>query len=158
MSVIFKNEQAAKYRDLADKIKASTKVEAGVITEVEQHATYNNNLPEGITPETINTISEYNQRFTKAAHVAVMETAADVFQSDETINKVTGKIGYFAKNDSLVFGVERSREYANNMAKEGQPTKVTKYLVTDCDEQSRGHGLKALKDAISSEFRDSFAK
>ena len=156
--IIFKNEQATKYRELADKIKASTKVEAGVITEVEQHSTYNANLPEGITPETINAISEYNQYFTKAAHVAVMETAAGVFQRDETVNKVTGKIGYFAKNDSLVFGVERSRDYANNMAKEGQPTKVTKYLVTDCDEQSRGHGLKSLKDAISAEFREAFVK
>ena len=156
--VVFSNEYANKYRALADKIKSNVAVEGSTIKEVEDHGAYNANLPEGVTPETIKTISKYNAEFTKAAHLAIGETAAELFDSDKNLTKVHGKIGFFAAHDSLNFAVDRSKEYNNSLAKEGEPTKVTKHLVISCDEDIRGSGLKQLRDAMSVEFKDRFAK
>lgn len=156
MSVRFTSEAVEKHRDLADSIKAGLTVEGTVIKEKESHSAYNANLPEGITPDTIKTVSKYNGSFVKAAHVAIGERAAEIFKDDKSVDKVTASMGYFAPSDSLSFTAERSRVYPNPQAGEGDPAKITKNLVLTCTDDIRGQSVKTIRDAMSSEFTNKF--
>ena len=164
MSVIFKNDKVTEHRASVDKIKAALQrgdnntKGAATFKEAEPHTAYNACLAEGLTPEIIEKVSQNNQAFAKATHIAVAELAGDVFVADPNIDKVVASVGYFGGNSSLITSVDRSKEYPNIKAGEGEPTKITKHLVVSQDEDIRGHGLKSLKDSLSAEFKDSFLK
>lgn len=157
-NVTFKNDTANKYRVIADKIKAGMTREGTLLSETESHSAYNASLPEGLTPEIIKQVSAHNCNFTKAAHVAVAEMAAEVLVENPELTRVHAKVGFFAPSDNLIFNIDRSREYPVPKAAEGEPLKVTKHLVISCDEDIRGQGLKSLKDSLSNEFKDLFVK
>lgn len=155
MSIQFKADQVAKNRELADKIKSAVSSKDGIITETESHSVYHGNLPEGITKDTVESLSKYNSKFVNAAHVAIGELAAESFVANKELPAVTGKIGYFAKNDSLEFTVSREKTYNNKFAGEGQPATVTRHLVIDMTAAvhgNKGSGVKSLRAAMSEEF------
>lgn len=156
MTVRFTSEAIEKHRGLADAIKSGLGVEGTVIKEKESHSAYNANLPDGITPDTIKAVSKYNGSFVKAAHVAIGETAAEIFKSDKSVDKVTASMGYFAPSDSLNFTAERSRVYPNPQAGADDPAKITKNLVLTMTDDIRGQSVKSLRDAMSAEFTNKF--
>lgn len=155
-NVTFKSEALQKHREIADQIKANLKAEGAVITEEKSHKPYNDNLPEGITPETVKTIAKYNNQFVRSAHLAVAETAAGILNKDKKIDRVEAKVGFFAPSDAVNLTVDRSKTYPNPQAKDGQPDKITKHLVISTSMDIRGQGLKSVKEEISSEFKDRF--
>lgn len=156
--VIFANEKITEHRCLADSIKSNLQVDSTVISEKEVHSSYNANLPDGITPDTVTELSKYNGRFSKAAHVAVMETAAEVFNAHKDISKVEAKLGYFAAGDSMKLTVSREKTYTNNFAAEGAPKNITKYLETVETVELKGMSVKSLKQSMSAEFQEKFVK
>lgn len=155
-NVTFKSEALQKHRELADAIKSNLKVEGAVITEDKSHKPYNENLPEGITVETVKTIAKYNNQFVRSAHLAVGETAAGILNKDKNLDRVQAKVGFFASSDSVNMTVDRSKTYPNPQAKDGQPEKITKHLVISTSMDIRGQGLKSVKEEMSTEFKDRF--
>lgn len=156
MSVRFNGEAIEKHRALADSIKTGCKIDGTSINETESHTAYNANLPEGVTTETVKTLSKYNANFVKAAHVAVGELSADILSKDKSVEKTIAKIGYFAPGDSLSFTTERSRVYPNPQAAEGEPNKVTKNLVLTMTTDIRGQSVKSIRDTMSESFKNQF--
>lgn len=158
-NVIFKNDQANKQRSLTDAIKANLEVNNTIIKEKVPHQVYDANLPEGLTPDLVKSLSTYNGNYATAGRVAIAETAADVFLAHKDVNKVEGSIGYFAHGDSMNVTVDRSKEYRAGIPKEGEEVAMmTKHLVITDSFDVKSSSYKTLKDAISAEFRDSFAK
>lgn len=157
--VIFTNDHANKNRVLTDAIKGNLEVTGNVIKEKVVHQVYDANLPEGLTPELVKTLSTYNGTYATAGRVALAETAADVFLANKEINRVEGSIGYFAHGDSMNVTVDRSKEYRAGIPKEGEEVAMmTKHLVITDSFDVKSSAYKTLKDAISTEFRDSFCK
>ena len=168
--ITFTSPAIVKHRELTDAIKGNLNTSAAVtegdrvtVTETEEHSAYNSNLPAGHTPETVQELKNYNANFVKAAHVAVGEVAADVLTANKGIAKVEVGLGFFGKGDSLQFTADRSREYPNPKFKSpdapnGTPEKIHKALVVTMTEEVKMPGVKPVRDAISSEFADRFAK
>lgn len=168
--ITFTSPTITKHRELTDAIKGNLNTSAAVtegdrvtITETEEHGAYNANLPAGHTPESVQELKTYNTNFVKAAHAAVGEVSADVLTANKGVNKVEVGLGYFGKGDSLQFTADRSREYPNPKFKspdapDGTPEKITKSLVVTMTEEVKMPGVKPVRDAISSEFADRFAK
>lgn len=160
--VIFSHDSIGKSRDLADAIKTNLKVEVvgetANISEKVPHAAYDVNLPDGITPDMVNTLSKYHGNFSRAQHVAVMETSAEIFNAHKTINRVEASVGVFAHGDHSDMTVDRSRTFPNNKAKEGEATTVEKHLYVTESTTYKGTTFKALKNALSAEFKDKFTK
>lgn len=160
--VIFTHDSIGKSRELADHIKANLHSEVtgefASITEKVPHASYDVNLPEGITPEIVDSLSKYHGQFSRAQHIAVMETSADIFNANKTVNRVEASIGVFAHGDHSDMTVDRSRTFPNNKAKEGEPTTVEKHLYVTESTTYKGTTFKSLKNALSAEFKDKFAK
>lgn len=156
--VIFTHESIAKNRCLADSIKTNLEVEGAIVREKTAHASYDANLPEGFTPESVKELSKYNGSFANASRIALAETAAEVFIASPDINRVEGKIGFFAAGDSMSLTVDRSRMYPNPKAEGTADKTVTKHLVITDSVEYKGMSVKSLKDAMGAEFRDSFCK
>ena len=111
-------------------IKALEVSKEGVVTG-DTKPVYNENLPEGITPDTVKSISKYNTAFTAAGVHAVGSLAVEAFKKDSKLERVSGSLemGY---KDSLDVSVDRKTETRNNLQKDadGNPTVVTKYGAT----------------------------
>jgi hypothetical protein len=156
--VIFSHDAVGKSRDLADLIKSNLKAEvigeSANITEKVDHASYDANLPEGLTPELVGKLSKYHGSFSRAQHVAFAETAAEVFNANAGINRIEGKIGVFAHGDHSDMTIDRSRTFPNNKAKEGEATTVEKMLYITESTTHKGMSFKALKNAMSLEFNE----
>lgn len=161
MAVNFKSENIQKYKDLSDKIKDNLTVESNIIKEKEPHSVYYANLPEGITKKEIEEISKYNSKFVTAAHVAIGEVAAEIFNDDKNIDTVEAEINYFGKNDSINVTVFKEKVYQNHLAKDDEPKEVTKHLVMTTSintVSSKGYGLKAVRESMTEEFTNMFKK
>jgi hypothetical protein len=158
MAVKFKSEEFSKYRKLADSIEDNLQVEAGVIKEKEPHRSYRDNLPEGITYETIEEISKYNADFNTAAHIAVGEVAAEVFK-DKKVDTVEAEVGFFGARDKIAMTVSRDKTYFNYLAGEDDPKEVTKHLVmktTVTTHSAKGTSLKKVRETMGEEFANMF--
>ncbi len=158
MAVTFKNETLAKHSQLAGSIKNNLVVENTTIKEQESHKAYYENLPEGIQKETVETIAGYNQSYVAAAHVAVGEIAADEFNKNKELERLDAQLGFFGKKDSIEMTVHREKTYRNNFAETEEDKQLKKHLVVTASVKSSGHGLKPIREAMSEEFANSFAK
>lgn len=151
-----------KYENLANKIKEGMKYdkENNVINEVEEHSVYNKNLPEGVTPEVIKNITNYNSEFINAAHIAVGDMAADIFKQNKNIENTTANIGFFGPKDSISITANRKMEFTNSFAKPGEEQTVVKNLhlkgVVEI-KSNNGIGLKKIKEEISQTFAGRFS-
>lgn len=158
MSVHFKDERLQKHQPLAGKIKESLKVEGPAIKEEESHKAYFDNLPEGIDKATVENVAKYNQSFVSAAHVAVGEIAAEQFNSNSDLSRMDAEVGFFGKRDSVSITVHREKEFRNNFAEKEEDKTLKKHLVMNSSVSSSDYGLKSVRDAMSEEFSNSFAK
>ena len=163
MALQFNSTRIDAHRELADKIKEASKVDVAArqITEETPCGTYMGNLPEGLTPELVAAKAAYDSRFLSAAHVAVGELAAELFNNDQEAKEVSASFGYGDARGKLSFDVTRQTEYRNSFAKEGEASHVTKHLVMSATVHATsnvGHGLKALREDLSEQFVGSFKK
>ena len=160
MAVNFNSEHLQKHKPLSDAIKDSLTAEGSSIKEKESHGAYFANVPEelGITPQQIEDLSKYNNRFVTAAHVAIGEMAGDMFNNDSSLNRVDAKVGFFGKRDEVEITVHREKVYRNNFAENEEDKELRKPLVMSTTISSAGYGLKSVRDAMSEEFKDRFVK
>jgi len=161
MTVTFKSDNLAKYRDLADNIKTNLEVNGNTIQEKEKHGAYYANLPEGHTQKSVEELSKYNSKFVTASHVAVGELATGIFKSDKSAQQVDASIGFFGKSDSIDLTVNRTKTYQNHLADNDSDKEITKHLVmkaTVTTQSAKGYGVKAVKESMSEEFQGMFNK
>jgi hypothetical protein len=147
------------YYKLADKIQENLVINDGNIEEKEKHSVYDSNLPEGVTPETVNKIAKYNAAFINASHIATARMAAELFKEDKNKNVVNASIGFFGPDDTVDITVHRSKTFTNSFAKEGEPKEVEKNLYMQSAVTVRsnsGIGLKSLKEELSNELSSLF--
>lgn len=154
----FKTAAAEPYRALADSIAANLKTSGGTISEEVPHSTYDANLPEGITRDTVKAMAKYNNNFIQASRLAVAEASVAIFNQNSTIDTVNAELGFFAPGDNVRIRAERERTYVNPQAAEGQPATLTKSLVLSYTVSHRGQSGKALRDAISTEAAEMFKR
>lgn len=158
MAVNFKSDSLTKHKELSDKIKGGLTAEGSSIKEAESHSAYFGNLPEGIERKVVEDIAKYNNSFVAAAHVAIGEMAGDIFQADKKIDKVEAQVGFFGDKDKITATVNRSKTYRNNFAETEEDKELTKHLVISSTVHTSGTGLKSIRNAMSEEFKDKFAK
>lgn len=158
MSVNFKSENLAKHKVLSDKIKESLVVEGSNIKEEESHSAYFGNLPEGLEKKTVQQVAKYNQDFVSATHVAIGELAAGIFKDDAEVDKVNASVGFFGTRDKVSAVVNRTKSFRNNFAEKEEDKELVKHLVMSTKVETSGSGLKAIREAMSEEFKDKFAK
>lgn len=161
MSVTFKNESLAKHRALADSVKATLVRDGVQIVEKESHGAYNANLPEGITPETVKSITKYNGAYLKASSLAVGEFSAEIFNKDKKVTELTAKIGFQGPGDSYQFSIDREREFpiprGRDEAEDAPRRKTTKHLHIERTVELSGTSIKSVSSVLSEEFKDRFA-
>ena len=158
MSVNFKAEALQKHKPLSDKIKESLEVQGTTVKEKESHGAYFENLPEGLEKKHVEDLSKYNGKFVAAAHVAIGEIAADVFNTNADAQRVDAKVAFFGKRDEMDVTVLRNKTYRNNFAENEADKELTKHLVMNSSVNVSGYGLKSVREAMSEEFKDTFAK
>lgn len=158
MAVNFTTDTLQKHKPLANAIKEGLVVEGNTIKEAESHATYFGNLPEGIERDTVESIAKYNNDYVGASHVAIGELAAGIFNEDKDAQKVEASMGFFGKKDKLTTTVHRTKTYRNNFAEKEEDKELKKHLVMQTSIQTSGHGLKSIRESMSEEFKNSFAK
>lgn len=156
--VIFNHDFATKNHSLVVSIKGNLEYEGAVIKEKSPHHAYDQNLPEGLTPELIKELSRYNGTFANATRLAIGEMAAEIFNADKEVNRVEGSVGYFAHGDSMNVTVDRTRTYANPKATGEDDKTVTKHLVITDSFELKGASCKSLKDSMSTQFANTFSK
>lgn len=110
---------------------------------------YDENLPEGITPEVVKKISEYDGTVVSGTVHAVGEMAVEAMAKHSGINKVTGDFT-FGHRASLNIAVDRKKEVVNNFSPERE-TIVKHGAVREEVHYRAGRGggqLSAVKQAI----------
>lgn len=157
----FTSDAVAKHQDLATKVVENLEVVDHAIREKESHASYYGNLPEGHTKESVVELSKYNSRYVTATHVAVAQVAADVFKKSKATDTIFASVGFFGPNDTIDIKVDRSKTFANHLAKEESEKEITKHLNMKTYvniKSAKGVSIKAVKDAIGDEFKGMFSK
>lgn len=122
----------------------------GTIIEKEGADIYNSNLPEGLTPEIIRNVSDYNTTFIAAGAHAVGLMSVDMMANNSSLDRVTGEIAMGYK-DSVGFTIDRRKEYTNSLG-DGEPQTVEKYGVLrhsyDVRAGKNGSQLKSVREFI----------
>lgn len=158
MSVKFNSEALQKHAGLAASIKETLETKGTDVAEKESHGAYYANLPEGLSKEVVEDLSKYNNAFTAASHVAFGEVAAEIFVNNPEAQKVNGQIGFFGKRDNIEMTAHREKTYRNNFAETEEDKELKKHLVISASVNVSGYGLKSIREAMSEEFKDKYAK
>lgn len=119
---------------------------------------YESNLPEGLTVEAVKAVSDYNTTFVAAGTHAFGTLAVEAMKGSKSLTEATVQIKMFGK-DTLGVSVQRSKDYNNSLAKEGEPKTITKHgVITTTYDVVAGNNrgqLKAARNeiaALASEF------
>lgn len=158
--VTFTHKSIAQHRALADAIKdnceSTVTGTTATIKEKVAHAAYDANLPEGITPALIKDLSTYHSNFSKSQHVAMSELGAEIFNANSDCNIIQSTVGVFAHGDTSEMTIERSHSFPNLKAKEGEPSHTLSHLYIKESTTYKDSSFKAMKKAISAEFKDKY--
>ena len=141
--------------ELAKKIKAAIELDekTGEV-KGDTKVVYDENLPEGITPEVVKTLSGYNSTFVAAGTYAVGEIAVEAFKKHSGLERVHAELPMGHK-DRMEVAVDRVLETRNNLQKDenGEPKLVVKYGATrvalDVQAAHNAGQLKVARAAIS---------
>lgn len=149
--------QEARAKVKAEVLALAETIEAGllhekkstVITEKEEGSLYEANLPEGLTPEIVNAVSDYNTTFVAAGAHACGKMAVEAMAKDKTVTEITGQIK-MGKRDKVGYTIARSKEYENRLAGDGVKTEKFGVVTTSYEVQggtNKGQ-LKAVRNLI----------
>ena len=135
--------------EMSGKILECLKIDGrnGAITAEEN--TFEKTLPEDLTMDIVNKVSDHNTTFVAAGVHAMGQMAIESMGQHKNLDSASGTIKMGGK-DTLEVGIDRSRTYANRL-QEGA-TDVVKYGVTDIDYTvvagKNAGQLKKVKQAI----------
>lgn len=158
MAISFNAEALKKHKPLSDAVKGTLEVNGTTIKEKEDHKAYFENLPNDWDKEKVEELSKYNHSFVAATHVAFGELASEIFEENKEAMRVDCKVGFFGARDSIATTVHREKVYSNNFAETEAEKKLTKHLVMNTTVETSTYGLKSIRESMSEEFRDRFAK
>ncbi len=131
--------------------------ERGLLIE-EKKGVYDQNLPEGITTETVKTLSEYDQLFVTAGRHAVGTAALEAFKAHKDLNELSCTLSYRGPKDSVVIDAARSREFKYQL--NGTPQSVTKWCPTtvrvDINYGKNSPAMKAVNESILEAAKEAF--
>lgn len=154
MTFKFQSDKIAKHAELADKIQDKLIIKDSIIQEEVPGTAYEENLPEGLTPDHVKKIASYNGKFVTAAHVAVANIAAGEFERNPSLEEVNATVGYFAKGDSVSINTQKEREFRVPGAEE-KYTKKNIVMKTSVNVKSdKGAGLKSLRAEFDQIWKD----
>jgi len=154
-----KNTISQEVLDMSKKIAESLTIDKKTGHGEAADGIYEANLPETLTVETVKAVTDYNTTFVAAGTHAFGTIAIEAMKSSKNLTEANVKIKMFDK-DVLGVSIERSKDYNNALAKEGQPKTVTKFGVvqTVYDVNAGGNKSGQLKlvrkeiAAMASEF------
>lgn len=144
--------------EMSEKIKSQLKIDGrnGHITGEDN--IFESTLPEDLTMETVNKVSDHNTTFVAAGVHAMGSLAVEAMKDHSHLNEATGSIKMGGK-DTLDVNIERSRTYANRL-QEGADD-VVKHGVMDINYTvmagKNAGQLKKVKMAIG-EYAHDFLK
>ena len=149
---------------LSTAIRAELSVDkqTGLVTG-DSKKVYNENLPEGITEETVKSISDYNTTFVAGATHAVGEMAIDAMKANSNLERVSAELG-FGYKDTLDLAVDRRVEIKNHLIKDenGEPTTSVKYGSTkfgmNVHSSHNAGQLKAARNLINQMAEEALKK
>lgn len=118
----------------------------------EQNHVYEAVLPPSLTMETVNAVAKQNATFIAAGTHAWGNMAIEAMRADGDLNETSLQLKMAGK-DTLSISVQRSKEYNNSLAKEGDPKTVTKFGVVTATYDvvaaaNRGQ-LKAVRNELA---------
>lgn len=110
---------------ISKEIKANLTVDASGECSGDSQSVYEAHLPDGITMDTVKSVSSYNTTFCAAGTHAVGELAIEAMKKDKKLESVTAKLP-FGSRDSLNLTFHRSREGVQNFGAD-KGKSVTQY-------------------------------
>ena len=147
--------------EIVEKIQAAiTGAETGIAQVAD--TVYNDCLPEGLTPETVQQVSDYTTVFVASGQEAAGNAALEALKKNKKLDSVSVNLpmGSFGQTD---FTIHRSKEVTIPPAeKGGEATKEVQYGVTRCNVSfvaGKNSGLLAkARDAIKEQAIEMFGK
>lgn len=108
-------------KDLIKQIYDSIDGEPGVLADKNSDV-FNKNLPEGHTPESVETLTNYVRRYAPCARAAIGMKATEQMASNKDLSSVVGTVS-MGSMGSVTVDVDRSRE-VTPPPKEGEEAKT----------------------------------
>lgn len=130
---------------LADVLVKGIAVKADGTTEVQKDL-YTANLPEGLTEETVKSVSKYNSTFVAAGAKAVGQLAVEAMAKHKAVDSVSASLSMTGR-DHVDFTVHRQKEYPNPAGGD----KIVKKGVVDASLHVQGGVTKAGQLKIARE-------
>jgi hypothetical protein len=131
---------------LAEKIADSIKIDKTTGVGLSEGKVYEDNLPEGITIDTVKNINSYDADFVAAGTLAFGKLSIDAMKTSKKLEHTNIEIAM--GNNVTSVGFDRTRVYTNSLGKEGEPDKITKYgVATTTFEVRAGKNSGDLKHA-----------
>jgi hypothetical protein len=142
---------------LSNKIMEGVELDAktGIAKEKSETSLYDANLPEGIKPETVVVIKDYDADFVAASAHAFGQMANQAAQSDTGFTNASLSLRGGHK-DTISHTWDRSRTYPNRLAGDG--AEVTKHGVLSTTFETRAGKntgqLKSVRDLIAQQMEE----
>ena len=146
--------------DYSGKVKKVLTIDnqAGIVSGDLQKV-YDDNLPEGVTPSIVKSITEYDGTVVSGTVHAVGELAIAAMAKHNNLNKVTGDFT-FGHRASLSIGVDRRKEVVNNFSPDREV--IVKHGAVSAEVQYRagrgGAQMTAVKQAILAQGTEALKK
>lgn len=146
--------------ELANKIEASTKLDKATGIGAVEGDVYGDNLPEGITMDTVKTVNGYDADYVAAGTYAFGKMSVDAMKSNKKLESTSVELSMGPNMTTVSF--QRSKEYTNSLAKEGESNKITKFGVATTTFEVRGGKnsgeLKKARQELSALAQAAFGK
>lgn len=129
----------------------------GIVTGDVQ-SVYDANLPEGITPDVVKKVSEYDAVAINGTVHAVGNIAIEAMKKNSGLERVTGDFT-FGHRGALGVTVDRTKEVVNNFSPNKET--MTKYGSISAEvkyKAGRGGQMTAVKKAIAAAAADALKK
>lgn len=117
----------------------------GVVSEIVKGDCYMKNLPENITPEHVEALSEYNTNFPAASLVAVGNLTTEAMSKNKKLSVVTAEIAMGPK-DVVRHAIHRSKDFSFGSGADRKTTTKIGATTTEIDVKG-GHNSGQLKIA-----------
>ena len=121
---------------LAGKIEASIKLDKATGIAAAEGDVYGENLPEGISMDTVKTINRYDANYVAAGTYAFGKVSVEAMKSTKKLDHTSIELQMGPNVTTVSF--DRQKEYTNSLAKEGEPNKITKWGVSTTTFEVRG--------------------
>jgi hypothetical protein len=145
---------------LAAQIESSIKLDKATGIGTSEGDVYGSNLPEGITMETVKTVNGYDADYVAAGTYAFGKLSVEAMKKSKGLEKTSVELDMGVNKMTVAF--DRTKEYTNSLAKEGEPNKITKFGVATTTFEVRGGKnsgeLKKARQELNSLAQEAFGK